>query len=88
MAWRELGKPWHDTTVDYCEVCGNLLIRRFYELTVGGRTVRACCEEDERLAALLDRYRCVREPTPLRTEPTFGSSDPSQQPGGGRDGAA
>ena len=28
MAWLELRKTWHDTNVDYCDVCGNLLIRR------------------------------------------------------------
>jgi hypothetical protein len=50
MVWRELGKTWHDTTVDYCDVCGNLLIRRYWEFAgADGSTVRACREDDERL---------------------------------------
>jgi hypothetical protein len=57
MAWRELGKPWHDTTVDYCDVCGNLLIRRYWEFSADGTTLRACREDDERLLALLVRHR-------------------------------
>jgi hypothetical protein len=59
MAWRELGKTWHDTTVDYCDVCGNLLIRRFWEFTgVDGSPIRACREDDERL------YHRLRELAP------------------------
>jgi hypothetical protein len=57
MVWRELGKSWHDTTVDHCDVCGNLLIRRFFEFGAGGRTLRACCEEDQELLVLLERHR-------------------------------
>ncbi|HLI14791.1 MAG TPA: hypothetical protein VKV23_01890 [Acidimicrobiales bacterium] len=58
MPWRELGKSWHDTTVDYCEVCGNLLIRAYFEFRApDGTTRRACCEDDERLLALLERHR-------------------------------
>jgi hypothetical protein len=50
MAWLELHKTWHDTDVDYCDVCGNLLIHRFWAFTgVDGAALRACREDDERL---------------------------------------
>lgn len=57
MTWHELPKSWHDTTVDYCDVCGNLLIHRFWAF-VGdeGSSVRACREDDERLYHLLRDY--------------------------------
>ena len=58
MAWRELRKTWHDTTVDYCDVCGNLLIHACWEFR-GEQDValRACREDDERLYHLLRSYR-------------------------------
>jgi hypothetical protein len=58
MAWRELNKTWHDTTVDYCDVCGNLLIRRYWSFDgADGEAVRACRRDDERLYHTLRRYR-------------------------------
>lgn len=57
MAWRDLSKTWHDTTVDYCDVCGNLLIRRFWEFEADGRLLRSCREDDERLYHLLRQHR-------------------------------
>jgi hypothetical protein len=57
MAWVSTEKTWHDTTVDYCDVCGNLVIRRAWEFTApDGRTLRACREDDERLLAVLSEY--------------------------------
>lgn len=54
MAWLELPKTWHDTNVEYCDVCGNLLIRRAWVFeSPDGRTLRACRESDERLHARL-----------------------------------
>lgn len=58
MGWRELEKPWSDTTVEYCDVCGNLVIRRCFEFQgVDGQLIRACREDDERLYHTLLRYR-------------------------------
>jgi hypothetical protein len=61
MTWRELGKSWHDVTVDYCDVCGNLLVRRYWEFQAEqeGKSVllRACREEDE---ALYSRLQVLR----------------------------
>jgi hypothetical protein len=55
--WVAIEKTWHDTTVDHCDVCGNLLIRRAWVFSApDGRTLRACREDDERLHALLTRY--------------------------------
>lgn len=57
MTWVGIEKTWHDTNVDYCDVCGNLLIRRAWEFTApDGRTLRACREDDERLHAVLGEY--------------------------------
>ena len=57
MAWVAVEKTWHDTTVDHCDVCGNLLIRRAWVFRAAdGRELRACREDDERLHAVLGRY--------------------------------
>ena len=57
MAWIAVEKTWHDTTVDHCDVCGNLLIRRAWAFTTpDGRELRACREDDVRLYHLLARY--------------------------------
>lgn len=57
MSWVTIDKTWHDTTVDYCDVCGNLLIRRAWEFTGrDGQTLRACREDDQRLHAQLRQY--------------------------------
>jgi len=63
--WRDLIKPWHDTSVDYCDVCGNLLIRRNWEFEDGGRVLRACRAEDEALWARLERYRAGYPPASI-----------------------
>ena len=57
MAWHELNKNWHDTTVDYCDVCGNLLIARYWSFGEpdGGETRRCCDETCERLFYRLRR---------------------------------
>ena len=57
MAWLALSKTWHDTNVEYCDVCGNLLIRRAWVFTArDGRTLRACREDDERLHSRLRSF--------------------------------
>lgn len=46
MTWHDLKKNWHDTTVDYCDVCGNLLIARYWSFTEpDGDGLRRCCDE-------------------------------------------
>ena len=57
MAWHELDKSWHDTTVDYCDVCGNLLIARYWSFVepAGGEMRRCCDESCERLFYRLRR---------------------------------
>lgn len=50
MTWQELETSWHDTDVVHCDVCGNLIIRRYWSFTTtDGRQLRACREDDERL---------------------------------------
>lgn len=76
MPWRDLDKTWHDTTVDYCDVCGSLLIRRFWAFSgADGETLRACREDDERLYRKLRDYRTRTEwhgRAPARAEPDAG----------------
>lgn len=63
MTWVSIDKSWHDTSVDYCDVCGSLLIRRAFEFTRGSRTLRACREDDVRLLDVLEAAP-PWEPTP------------------------
>jgi len=57
VTWQALDKTWHDTTVEYCDVCGNLLIKRAWVFGgADGEQIRACREDDERLYALLRTY--------------------------------
>lgn len=57
MTWRDAERRWHDTDVAYCDVCGNLIIRRYWEFTTpDGSVLRACREEDEELHARLRRF--------------------------------
>lgn len=72
MSWRDLTKPWHDTTVDYCDVCGNLLIRRYWEFRDGDRVIRSCRQEDELLWSRLQRFRETYPPA--STEPPVRST--------------
>jgi hypothetical protein len=61
MTWTTVSRPWHDTSVDYCEVCGNLLIGRAWTFVDDrGVTIRACRPDDERLWRLLQRTRAAR----------------------------
>lgn len=62
MSWQKLRKPWHDTSVDYCDVCGNLLIHNYWEFTAIGETLRACREDDERLWSRLVSFRATYSP--------------------------
>jgi hypothetical protein len=46
--WRSLARPWHDTNVSHCDVCGRLLPARAWVFQAGGRTVDSCgpdCQE-------------------------------------------
>jgi len=76
MTWKELYKPWHDTTVDYCDVCGTLLIRKYWEFNSGDLLLRACCEGDEKLWKRLEKYResypKIIPDTPLNQKSTVG----------------
>lgn len=54
MTWEPIEKPWNDISVEYCDVCGNLLIRRFWRFTTcDGVELRACSEDCEGLHARL-----------------------------------
>ena len=41
MAWIEREVSWHDLSVDYCEVTGQLLPKRYWSFEVDGRTLKA-----------------------------------------------
>ncbi len=49
----ELERPWHDTHVIYCQVCGRLIPRRAWVFDGGAGPLQACspgCED------LYERY--------------------------------
>lgn len=61
MAWKELRKEWHDTTVDYCDVCGNLLIHKYWEFQGDDREpLRSCRQDDERIYRVLIDFEPAR----------------------------
>jgi len=41
MAWVERTEPWYRIEVQYCEVTGQLLPRRYWEFEHNGRVIRA-----------------------------------------------
>ena len=46
--WQELDRPWHDTNVVHCAVCGKLIPRRAWRFEGGAGELAACspdCEE-------------------------------------------
>jgi hypothetical protein len=54
VVWKQLDKTWHDTTVEYCDVCGNLLIKRYWSFEdESGRETRCCSEVCEDLYSRL-----------------------------------
>lgn len=53
MAWVEIRQPWHRTEVDYCDVTGQLLPRRYWTFEYEGRTLKVC---DPRAEGLFHRY--------------------------------
>lgn len=64
MGWVELKKAWHDTSVENCDVCGSLLIGRFWSFAdTDGTALRACREDDVELRAwLAEQYSKENEP--------------------------
>ncbi len=56
MPWQKLDKTWHDTSVDYCDVCGNLLIKQFWTFSEADESKRVC---DERCEHLFYRLRQI-----------------------------
>jgi len=62
MSWQALRKPWSDTSVDYCDVCGNLLIHSYWEFLADERVMRACREDDEQLWYRLEAFRANYPP--------------------------
>ncbi len=49
MAWVERVVAWHDLEVEYCEVTGQLLPRRYWSFEVDGRVLKAAHPRYERL---------------------------------------
>jgi hypothetical protein len=58
VTWVASTKTWNDTSVDNCDVCGNLIINRYWSFTDDdGIVMRACRQDDEALAAWLKAQR-------------------------------
>jgi hypothetical protein len=53
MPWVVREEPWYGIDVQYCEVTGQLLPRRYWEFEHDGRVVRA---RDPRAEALFREY--------------------------------
>lgn len=67
MTWTTIEKHWNDTSVEYCDVCGNLLVNRYWRFTdESGVPRRACRPDDEELAVWLADQR-AQHPAPWAT---------------------
>ena len=49
MAWVDRDVAWHDLAVEYCEVTGQLLPRRYWSFRADGRVLKAAHPRYERL---------------------------------------
>ena len=49
MTWVERDVAWHDLGVEYCDVTGQLLPRRYWSFAVDGRSLKAAHPRYERL---------------------------------------
>ena len=53
MTWVDRDVPWNELTVEYCDVTGQILPRRYWSFEVDGREIRAA---DQRHEALYIRH--------------------------------
>lgn len=58
MTWVEREVSWHDLDVEYCDVTGQLLPRRYWSFEVDGQTLRAV---EPRYEELYLRYLRTRD---------------------------
>lgn len=49
MAWVDREVAWHELAVEYCEVTGQLLPKRYWSFDVDGRVLKAAHPRYERL---------------------------------------
>jgi hypothetical protein len=61
MPWVEREEPWYRTEVEYCEVTGQLLPRRYWAFEVDGSMVKTCHPRYERLYHEYVVKRAARE---------------------------
>ena len=61
MAWIERDTDWNDLSVEYCDVTGQLLPRRYWSFEVEGREIRTV---DPRYERLYLEYVLPRESRP------------------------
>jgi hypothetical protein len=47
--WVEVQRPWHDTAVTNCTLCGRLVPRHIWIVEFGGKALPFCNEECEGL---------------------------------------
>lgn len=59
MPWIERDIPWHQVHVEYCDVTGQLLPRRYWSFEAGGQTLRTT---DPRYEALYRERLAAAEP--------------------------
>jgi ribosomal protein L24E len=47
--WVEIERPWHDTAVTQCALCGRLVPRRIWMVEIDGQSLPFCNDECEGL---------------------------------------
>lgn len=47
--WVEIERPWHDTTLTNCALCGRLVPRRVWMIEIGEKELPFCDEACEAL---------------------------------------
>ena len=45
--WIEIQRPWYETTVTNCVLCGRLIPRRIWRVEINGRLLDFCGEDCE-----------------------------------------
>ena len=61
MSWVNRDEPWYRTEVEYCEVTGQLLPRRYWTFEVDENVVKTCHPRYERLYLEYVTKRAPRE---------------------------
>jgi hypothetical protein len=70
MTWVERDVAWHELDVEYCDVTGQLLPRRYWSFEADGRVLKAAHPRYERLYREHVLPRAAEARAPGSTRPT------------------